>query len=637
MNTQKFYDVDYQSVKNRLRLFLSKQTLLKDYNFEGSAISMWMHFIAYSIVYINTILNFFAGEMFIDSARIDENIYKHAYQKNYLPKRKYAPSMKVNITNNHTSPITINVGTNFLMNDIPLTNISELIIAAGDTVETVLYEGEHKLIAHMYEGKDFETIRLPDREDVSQNYFSVAVAGQVWNSVYDDQNFLNANVYYIRYLRNFDIVFDNADGVFSTPTAGDMISVMYIKTHGATFNGLTSASAIDIDHASSALLEIYADGVLKNGKDEESFKSIATRAIINNAVTGRIITEKDYRFKIKDTPVANNFYDMTIYSSHRDYVTKADHIPVKEYSTDHKRDVGFYVYTAIKRELVDNIPVYETTLMTDGYNPTEAGDNEYLSIINYLEHYRHIQTFPKFKSPSILQLKPNIRVKLMGGFNIDKIEFEDEIFDYLENEHVGFNQTLNKSDLVSFLKRRDFVDYVDMTITGVIQTLQPTHLFKVDSIDGFELYEEVKNNADTFAGKIIEIWEEKSTIVIRRTSNTEPATISDLIGQESSATCDVTSVYRERVIRLQKAIKPSTLVGEISGVPITDNGSGDIHYLGDVVGSVDYDLGYITIDNKILDYDNHTLFLNVEFVDDISFEAKRELFLDYYRSEVEYL
>lgn len=637
MSEQKFYDVDYQSVKSRLRLFLSQQTLLKDYNFEGSAISVWLHFISYAVVYINTILNFFANEMFIDSARVDENILKHAYQKNYLPKRKYAPVVKVNIKNNHTSTLSINIGTEFLMNNIPLTNMSEIVINAGETVEANLYQGEYKVIEHIFENKDFETIRLPDKESVAENFFIVAVNGQVWKSVYEDQNFIDANVYYIRYLRNFDILFDETNGVFSKPSLDDIITISYINTDGALYNGFTS-STIDIDHPSSALLEVATNDILKNGLHEESFKSISSRAIINLAMSGRIINEKEYRFKIKDTPVSNNFYDLTVYSSTKDYVTKADHIPTKTFNSDNKKDTGFYVYSGLKRQLINDSPVYDESVMTDDYEPAEAIDNEHISIINYLEHYRHIQTFPKFKAPSILQLKPNIKVKLLGGFNIDKLEFEDEIFEYIENNYVGFNKTMNKSDLIGFLKRKDFVDYVDIQITGVLKTVYPTHLFKVDSIEDFELYEEVKNTANTFFGKIIEIWEEKSTIVVKRTSNTEPSTIADLIGQESAATCNVVSVYRERIIRLNKAIKSSTLIGEIGGgVPINDNGSGVILYLGSNVGTVDYNLGYITIDNSILNYANHDLFFNVEFVDDISFVAQKELFLDYYRSQVEYL
>ena len=52
INNKEFYDVDYENIKIRLKEFLSQQTILKDYNFEGSAISNWLNLVCYVIYYI---------------------------------------------------------------------------------------------------------------------------------------------------------------------------------------------------------------------------------------------------------------------------------------------------------------------------------------------------------------------------------------------------------------------------------------------------------------------------------------------------------------------------------------------------------------------------------------------------------
>lgn len=637
MSENRFYDVDYLSVKRRLKQFLAEKTMFKDYNFEGSAISMWLHFISYAIVYINSILNFFANEMFIDSAVIDENVLKHSHQQNYLPKRKYAATLPISISNTSELEITIPIGSKFMSGNLSLTNIEPLTIEAGATSNFVLYEGLYTTLTYTFVDRVNETIRLADKECVSQNYFELQVNGSLWTSVYEDQNFRGADVFYIRYLRNFDIRFDDV-GLFNRPKADDIITVSYIKTNGAAYNGTAINGLLTIDvFESNSDLEITPLDILSAGEDEERFDSIKKRAPLNYATAGRIIIEKDYQFKIKESPVQHKFYDMTVYNSARDVVTRTHHIPVKAFTeVTHKKDVGFYVYTAIKRTK-EQFEIFLNADITAEYTILKDDDNEHKSIVSYLDNYRHMQTFNKYKVPSVLHVYPHLRVKLLGGYNVDSFSFETDVFKYIENNFVGFNKDISKSLIIQYIKQFNFVDYVDVSLTGVITSFSPTYLIYLDSVVGYELYENVSNTAGTFTGKILEIWEEKQALVINRTSDAyaEP---SNLIGDESATDHDVNLVYSKRVIRLQQPIKPNSLTGQIrDGVTFEDDGDGDILDGINIVGTVDYELGYITFDDDIINYSTDELVINFEFEDDIYVKVDKELFLDHKKAEVEYL
>lgn len=628
MSEQKYYDVDYLSVKRRLKSFLSEQTAFKDYNFEGSAISMWMHFIAFIVVYINSVLNFFSNEMFIDSARLEDNVLKHAYQKNYLPRRRVASHIVVSIKNNHTSTITIPIGTTFQMGLVKLTNIEEIVITASSTSEVTLYQGEYITVTHSFEGKDFETIRLVDRSEVAQNYFFVSVNGVVWNSVFDDMNFRGANVYFIRYLRNFDIRFDEANGLFNVPNLGDNIQVKYIKTDGAALNGTTFASSITMPtFAQANLLSVLTSDVLKDGYDEESLDSIALKAPINQATAGRVVNERDYNYKINQAPLSENFYELVAYSSHRDFINQ-DHEQVPLLDSDTvRKDVGFYVYSGIKRTVDDFIATYNFRMTTA----------EHSSIIDYLGHYRHMQTFPKFKVTNVLRLKPLLSIKLLGGFDVNKLEFENEIYQHIEDNYVGYNKSINKSEMTRFLKQYDFVDYVDINYSCDVVIDAALNQMKVDDVSGFKVGMYVQDGATVGAGFIVEIWEAKKILVIRRTSfyNFQAGTISSSSG--SAPTANIIANYQNAVVRLFTSIAQSSIGGNFV---YDDAGNIKRKSNGAIIGSVNYDVGFIEF-SDIFPHPTPDIIPRVTFSvtinDTINISTQRELFLDHQRAEVTYL
>jgi len=90
-------DLDFNKIKTNLRTFLQSQDTLKDYNYEGSALSTLLDILAYNTQYNAYYLNMVANEMFLDSALLRSSVVSHAKLLNYIPKSSVAPKATVNL------------------------------------------------------------------------------------------------------------------------------------------------------------------------------------------------------------------------------------------------------------------------------------------------------------------------------------------------------------------------------------------------------------------------------------------------------------------------------------------------------------------------------------------------------------
>ena len=100
-------NLDFGGIKASLKDFLSQQDTLKDYNFDGSALSVLIDLLAYNTQYNAYYLNMVANEMFLDSAIQRSSVVSHAKLLNYIPQSAVAPKATVNITVNGVTSSTL--------------------------------------------------------------------------------------------------------------------------------------------------------------------------------------------------------------------------------------------------------------------------------------------------------------------------------------------------------------------------------------------------------------------------------------------------------------------------------------------------------------------------------------------------
>ena len=89
--------LDFYEIKARLREFLGSQDKFKDYNFEGSGLSILLDLLAYNTHYINYYSNMVANEMFLDTATVRDSVVSHAKLLGYTPNSNTAARAKVSL------------------------------------------------------------------------------------------------------------------------------------------------------------------------------------------------------------------------------------------------------------------------------------------------------------------------------------------------------------------------------------------------------------------------------------------------------------------------------------------------------------------------------------------------------------
>ena len=76
-------ELDFEEIKENLKLFLKAQTEFKDYDFDGSGMNILLDTLAYNTHYLGYNANMLANEMFLDSASLRSSIVSHAKQLGY--------------------------------------------------------------------------------------------------------------------------------------------------------------------------------------------------------------------------------------------------------------------------------------------------------------------------------------------------------------------------------------------------------------------------------------------------------------------------------------------------------------------------------------------------------------------------
>lgn len=90
-------ELDFAAVKQQLKDYLRSQTQFKDYNFEGSNMSVLLDVLAYNTYHNNFYTNMAINEMFLDSAMLRNSVISHSKELNYLPRSRKSAKAVVRI------------------------------------------------------------------------------------------------------------------------------------------------------------------------------------------------------------------------------------------------------------------------------------------------------------------------------------------------------------------------------------------------------------------------------------------------------------------------------------------------------------------------------------------------------------
>ena len=313
-------DLDFDDVSTSLKEYLKGQSTLKDYDFEGSNLSILVDLLAYSAHTSAFNANMVASEMFLDTAQIRKNVVSRAKELGYTPSSRTAAKATFDLTvNNPTvggqtpSSLTINRGHEFttVFDGSSFTFISlenkTITPTTGTFVFNDLTIHQGKLTSDIYRySSQVSNQRFPmlntniDTSTININITSNNIVTS-WTKAGDLTGIKSSSkVYYLQENDEglFEVYF--GDGVIgASPKDGDEISISYLVTDNLHANGanvFSMATSINGNSDVSFTNTISASA----GKDIETTDQIKFSASKFYTSQNRLVTVQDYKAKLQE-------------------------------------------------------------------------------------------------------------------------------------------------------------------------------------------------------------------------------------------------------------------------------------------------------------------------------------------------
>ena len=314
-------ELDFEGIKAQFKAYLKSQTQFKDYNFEGSNMSVFLDVLSYNTFQNNFYANMAINEMFLDSAVLKNSVVSHAKELNYLPRSRKSSRavVRVTITDSSISGQTVSIPaysqftTTFQGTTYDFVTAKTWVArktAPGTFVadEVEIFEGQ-MLASFEREGyfvDDDGILRvILSNENADTDSIEVFVDAEAT----DDQNiFLRKNdifgvgptdkVFYVEpyYDGRYSVYFGN--NVFGLqPKEYEDIRVRYRITSGSEPNGAYNFS-LKLSSA-TAIANVETLQAAAGGAERESLESIRYFAPKSLQIQERAVTTNDYEILLK--------------------------------------------------------------------------------------------------------------------------------------------------------------------------------------------------------------------------------------------------------------------------------------------------------------------------------------------------
>ena len=313
-------DLDFEEVEASLKEYLKGQTVLSDYEFEGSNLSLLTDLLAYSAHTSAFNANMVASEMFLDTAQIRKNVVSRAKELGYTPSSRTAAKATFDLTVNNPivggsvpSSLTMLRGHEFttVFDGTSYTFISldnKTISPSGTTFifkDLEIYQGQLTTDVYRYSGQ-IANQRFPllnvdvDTSTIKINVTSNNVVTN-WSLAGDLTGITTTSeVFYLQ--ENDDGLFEvyfGDDIIGKQPKDSDLISISYLIADTEHANGasiFTMSTSINGNSDVTFTNMVTASG----GKDIETPDQIKFSASKFYTSQNRLVTVQDYKAKLQD-------------------------------------------------------------------------------------------------------------------------------------------------------------------------------------------------------------------------------------------------------------------------------------------------------------------------------------------------
>tara|TARA_R110002074_G_scaffold116833_4_gene248342 strand:+ start:5968 stop:7758 length:1791 start_codon:yes stop_codon:yes gene_type:complete len=312
-------NVDFTSIKSNLKTYLGAQNLFKDYDFDGSNLSVMLDVLAYNTYMNNFYLNMVAGESFLDSAQLRDSVVSHAKTLNYLPGSYTSSRALVDLQlypSDTPASITIPKYTAFTSkvesNTYTFTTDEGITIAADSegnykTAGLTILEGE--IVTELFQVNTSNTAQryvLSNKEvDVDSLVLTVTssttdLSNSQWTKALTTIGIDGgSNTYFVVPAENETYEVQFGDDVLGRAVShGNVIEARYRKAAANNADGATSFTLSgDIQGYSNVVVSTSSKST--GGGYAETIESIKFNAPKSVTVQDRLVTVGDYQTLLK--------------------------------------------------------------------------------------------------------------------------------------------------------------------------------------------------------------------------------------------------------------------------------------------------------------------------------------------------
>ena len=316
-------DLDFDDISENLKSYLQGQDKLKDYNFEGSTMSVLIDLLSYAshIGAVNT--NIAGSELFLDSAQIRKNVVSRAKDLGFTPATEKCASAIVDIAINNvknadgtfpsTSEMQLERGSIFETNFdginydfvVPNTVKPTQNSTTYNYVSVPLVQGTYATDQFIFDSQIGNPKFVLSNSRVDKSRLEIAVNSGGVSSAYTEAKDVSniqttSEVYYSQENEEGFTEIYFGDGTLGKELIdGDVITATYIIVDTVHCNGANNFSQTTVVNG-------YTDSTItvtsnaSGGAEKEDIDSIKFKATKFYTSQNRLVTLNDYKAKVKE-------------------------------------------------------------------------------------------------------------------------------------------------------------------------------------------------------------------------------------------------------------------------------------------------------------------------------------------------
>ena len=440
-------DLDFSTIKNNLKTYLKSQDTLKDYDYDGSALSVLLDVLSYNTQYNAYYLNMVANEMFLDTALVRNSVVSQAKLLGYTPRSAVAPQALINLRVNQVTDniLTLPKFTNFLSEAIDgihytFTTTDAYTVSVSNNQalfeNVVIKQGNPASYSYLVDETNNPTFTFKLKDvNVDTSTLQVLVQESSSNTSYEIYNkasdYLtlsgNSLVYFLQEGLNglYEIYFGN--GILGKKLKnGNIIRLSYIITSGKSAEKANSFILMDSvsGYANNAIDSVSP---ATQGYSKETISSIKFQAPKNYSAQGRAVTKEDYITAIQQNALGYSFDAVNVWGGQENNPPVYGQIFVSM-----KPSGGYNLTQTQKSRLIQDV-IRPISVMT--VEPTIV-DPDY----TYIKITANVYYDPKKTNSTASQIENNVRTAIynIGLSNLNT--FNSTFSSYL------FNSAINNVD-----------------------------------------------------------------------------------------------------------------------------------------------------------------------------------------------